>query len=121
MTEEEKKAIELIQEELIRLDKIRTSPTGTYILLSQLETVLNLVKKQQEEIEKLKWKNEIYVKSIKSHKRELEKKDKVMDIMATKINELDPLEIYCGAKTECVEHCEDCIKQYFENKVEGSK
>ena len=71
-----------------------------------LETVLNLIEKQKAEISDLKWKNEIYVKSIKSHDRyeielndeiieknnkifdleaKIEKKDKVIDLMAKEL------------------------------------
>lgn len=125
MTEEEKKATN-------RLNHINDFRT-VYLqkgcqTMNDIETVVNLIKKQQEEIEDLKWKNKIYVKSIKSHKLEIEKKDKIIKLMAKWINHhtryYDDDGCYCELiNTICNDDivCEHCIKQYFENKVEGSK
>lgn len=49
-------------------------------LQNDIETVLNLLEKQKAEISDLKWKNEIYVKSIKSHDRyEIELNDEIIE------------------------------------------
>lgn len=50
---------------------------------------------------------------------ELEKKDKIIDLMAEEINETDRVYTdYCEMKIECDRNCKDCIKQYFERKSE---
>lgn len=68
-----------------------------------IETVLDLIQKQQ---------------------KELEKKDKIIDLMAKYIEKLDIDEDICMkniANTDfCNENytnCKDCIKRYFERKV----
>lgn len=112
-----------------------------------IETIKYYVKKLEEEINDLKWKNEIYVKSIKSHKREIEKykylyqkaldntikadsdnlkKDKIIDEMANHIVTSDSnLCQYLDMTTKCKYYagenkktCDKCIKEYFINKVE---
>lgn len=97
MSEEELKAIERLDRMLII--ESTTKNIGTRVYISDLRTVLNLVKKQQEE---------------------LEKKDKIIDEMAKYID-FEEMDFNCSCL--CVkEGCqEQCIKQYFENKVEGSK
>lgn len=108
-----------------------------------LRTALNLIQKQQEEIEKLRNKNQDLLRKLRNRVKEvkklskyslykkefsrlnklLEKKDKIIDEMAGYIATLDIEEDICS-KTEN-EHCdkmnfgecEDCIKQYFESKV----
>ena len=102
-----------------------------------IETIKYYVKKLEEETNDLKWKNEIYVKSIKSHKREIEKykylyqkaldntikadrdnlkKNKIIDEMANYID-LEKMDFECNSM--CIhEGCiEECIKEYFINKV----
>ena len=132
MTEEEKKAIEDLRKlciDVLREDELLTynnySPSEK---MTMVHIVLNLVKKQQEEIEDLKWKNEIYVKSIKSYKREIEKKDEIIDLMAIYLADIDFDECCAeipepclGCSWEDYELHTNCIKRYFENKVEGSK
>lgn len=135
MTEEEKKAIEYLKFK-IKDFKEKYGAENTTKQIEIYKTVLNLVKKPQEEIEDLKWKNEIYVKSIKSHKREIEKKDEIIDEMAKYIDKITEeiarekgvedfefCDNECANKDEYIDciDCIDCIKQYFENKVEGSK
>ena len=62
---------------------------------------------------------------IKIKDKEIEKKDKIIDLMAEYISNLDIDEDICMkniANTElCNEkysNCKECIKQYFEKKVE---
>lgn len=109
MTEEEKKAIELFNSYINAID---TFGTIDYKCINNLyepaKTILNLVKKQQEEIEK---------------------KDKIIDLMARRIliyqlkdsKLAEKICSQCGYEDCCDEISQDCIKQYFENKVEGSK
>lgn len=168
MTGKEKDAIETMQHwidyEKANKEKINKADE----LIEIQETVLNLIQTQQEEINDLKWRNEIYVKSIKSHKSEiekykiqlaevfantvnsdlkqkhkheedletlnlgwkaeLEKKDEIIDEMASFIGayELDEeiSKTYCDGTLDNCKHKEDagtcraCIKEYFINKVE---
>ena len=62
-----------------------------------IDTVLSLIKEQQEEIGM---------------------KDKQIDLMAEYINEIDVSEDICEGRTMCDEDCEKCIKQYFAGLVE---
>lgn len=106
--------------------------------------VLNLIQTQQAEIDSLKDFKEIAESKVtdlnpiglartnqllnrQCHKlqEENEKKDKIIDEMATYIATLDIEEDICEkTKNEHCDkmnfgECEDCIKQYFERKVEN--
>ena len=111
MTEEEKKAIVEIE---VKRDYFEQSPEGCNWNLSfderevqSIDIILNLVKKQQEEIEK---------------------KDKIMDLMVDRFQWIcvTPSLAKYQWKRICSEDlkicegrlCEDCTKQYFENKIE---
>lgn len=86
MTGKEKDAIETMQHwidyEKTNKEKINKADE----LIEIQETVLNLIQTQQEEINDLKWKNEIYVKSIKSHKSEIEKKDNIVRSIISRLD-----------------------------------
>lgn len=75
-------------------------------------------------IENLKKENEkAKAEYMKWQKQELGQKDKIIDLMAETINNID--EDICkqmGKKANCnefedTEKCKECIKQYFENKA----
>lgn len=79
-------------------------------------------------IENLKKENEkALAEYMKWQKQELEQKNKIIDLMAETINNID--EDICkqmGQKANCnefedTEKCKECIKQYFENKANGGK
>ena len=74
-SEEEEEAIKII-EELLQSEE----PICEYMLKHQeveaMRKLLNIIETQKAEIENLKWKNNIYVKSIKSHKAEIERLEK---------------------------------------------
>lgn len=99
MTDKQKEAIE-------RLKTMKENIDNKYLKTRNsvaIETVLNLLQTQQAEIEK---------------------KDKVIDEMAKYIASLDIEEDICvntGRLGECDSmafgECENCLKQYFENKV----
>ena len=97
-------------------------------------TKLNLLEKQKAEISDLKWKNEIYVKSIKSHDRyeielndeiieknnkifdleaKIEKKDKVIDLMAKEL-----VKAHEWFYSEFDNYTKEDFIKYFENKAE---
>ena len=84
--------------------------------------MLNLVQSQQEEI---KTQRDIIVRHIKKKvklEEEIEKKDKIMDEMATYIGKIDESEDLCNDDI-CHEgnNCNRCIIEYFINKVEKEK
>ena len=106
-------------------------------LQNDIETVLNLLEKQKAEISDLKWKNEIYVKSIKSHDRyeielndeiieknnkifdleaKIEKKDKVIDLMAKEL-----VKAHEWFYSEFDNYTKEDFIKYFERKVEEEK
>lgn len=68
---------------------------------------------------------DIFTEDIKTVLNLLEKKDKIIDEMATYIATLDIEEDICEkTKNEHCDkmnfgECEDCIKQYYERKVEN--
>ena len=114
LSEEEKKAIEIVK----KIKNIKFNVTSSFyssgtISLSieekeAIETALNLITKLQ---------------------KENEEKDKQIDLMAKKIL---TYQIYnsnlskrmcnkCQKKDFCYEISQDCIKQYFENKVEAEE
>lgn len=109
MTKEQREAIELAKE-FTKMDFSNPMGwTGYYDAeleeLSQaIETVLNLIKEQQEK---------------------LEKKDKIIDLMAAFIDEISEYYTKIEGKNndfcdeKCIDKnidCRDCIKQYFERE-----
>lgn len=99
-----------------------------------IETVLNMLKEKDTEINKYKRKNkELSNQLLKIYKEQdnynarIEKKDKVIDLMAKYIADIDNEDIcfeienkHCDKNMDYGE-CEDCIKQYFERKVEDER
>lgn len=117
MTDEQKRALEV-------LENVCTDDCVNKAFV--VEPIKQLIQTQQEEIEDLKWKNKIYVKSIKSHANAMEKKDKVIEEMAKYIEDESTVDEFCS-KENCYAddyengHCRkclNCIKEYFINKVE---
>lgn len=78
--------------------------------------LLRKLRNRVKEVKKLT-KYSLYKKEFAKLNREIEKKDKIIDEMASYID-IDGLDIDCSSL--CVhENCEEeCIKQYFKNKVE---
>lgn len=79
-----------------------------------LDTVLSLIKAQQEEISKYKT---LYERALS----DVVKADKIIDLMADYIGKEDITEIFCDGKIGCDENCKTCVKQYFERQVNSSK
>lgn len=119
MTDEEKKAIEYFKENINYFQEqikfIETVDCDYYDeeyklyknRVKQFNTILNLIQKQQ---------------------AELEKKDKIIDLMERFIADLDIDEDICkhqvaefceGTDGVSLDICVKCINQYFEKKVEG--
>ena len=132
MTNEQREAVEKLKNgekmdfiTLVRTFKKEGTEKFAVVRKEYLDTVLSLIKEQQKKIEK-------YEKIYKEYDcyrwvKELNKKDKQIDLMAEMIDELS--EYYTRyhrknnefCKEICIEKdidCKDCIKQYFERKVE---
>ncbi len=86
-------------------------------LSKQIEVVLNLIQKQQEEIEKLNYikRNFDYVVQ-----KETEKKDKIIDLILQDLMACGGLDfIDIGNSNGNFKEDKQKLKQYFEKKVEG--
>ena len=121
MTNEQREAID-------RLDKDKDYPLAcgdiTIVNVEAIEIVLSLIKEQQGEIEGLKNK-EVLIKRYFKKCDLIKQLKKQIDLMAEYISKQDVEEDICMKnKTNpdwCNEDyttCKDCIKQYFERKVE---
>lgn len=64
----------------------------------------------------------ILLRQLQKSKREIEKKDKIIDLMATYIGKVDISEDLCNDDI-CDEgnNCNKCVKEYFLNEVEKEK
>ena len=118
MTEEEKEAIENLTNLLSQRNEKQVKIT-TYDLFGDIETVLNIIQKQDKEIEH--WKNG-FERELEDNRKNtcellkqdliIREKDKQIDLMAKEIKERN----YNFANKNIKE-----IKQYFEKKVEHEK
>ena len=119
MTNEQREAVEFLEfykqhclkKEIENMDNYETIHDGDFVS-KNLDTVLALIKEQQDKIAK-------YEKIYKEYDcyrwvKELDKKDKQIDLMADFIGQ-DMRCIECNKMTH---DCKDCVKQYFERKVE---
>ena len=104
MTDEEKKAIKICKK--IITEKFNLDYSIDNVDKEAIETILNLIQKQQ---------------------AELEKKDKIIDLMERFIADLDIDKDICkhqvaefceGTDGVSLDICVKCINQYFEKKVE---
>lgn len=113
----------MTNEQRVRVDRLERylitdrEKTYTTVRVNDLDTVLSLIKKQQEEIENTK---ELYDRALS----DLVKADKQIDLYIEELisNEFD------RCCQECCKECEkdkdtlsSCIKQYFERKVENEQ
>lgn len=147
MTKEQEEAISRLRKitnrQILYGNKFGITIEGFKELQEDLETVLNMLKEKDAEIEKYKklladnlakgLNNSLQAKQKantdledlnEGWKIELKKKDKVIDLMAKYIADIDNEDIcfeienkHCDKNMDYGE-CEDCIKQYFERKVE---
>ena len=131
MTTEQKEAIETMQHWIeyakIHKDKINKADE----LIGIQETVLNLIQEQEKELKRLDKEAQQYFETIIRQAQEfdsqLQKKDKIIRLMAEFIfqNVYVEEDICDRAYVECTQEtaqditCINCIKQYFERKVEN--
>nr|DAJ93325.1 MAG TPA: hypothetical protein [Caudoviricetes sp.] len=133
MTKEQEETINRL-EKLINIRKNKAGQIkydNCICSTTAIETILNMLKEKDAEINKYKRKNkELSNQLLKIYKEQdnynarIEKKDKVIDLMAKYIADIDNEDIcfeienkHCDKNMDYGE-CEDCIKQYFERKVE---
>ena len=126
LSEEEKKAIEIFTDLINYLEKWNKNLTVVPDDKKYYEILLNLITKLQKENEEKDKTIEKYIKIYKEYDcyrwvKELEKKDKQIDLMAGYIANIDTDEDICKeqADNNCDDinreaDCKDCIKQYFE-------
>ena len=127
MTKEQEEAIEMLE------DIKNNSWTTKYIMSSdsaKAETVLNMLKEKDKEIEH--WKNG-FERELEDNRKNtcellkqdliIREKDKQIDLMANSILTRDIGKNRCQFNETCTKfekgrdiHCKDCIKQYFERK-----
>lgn len=131
MTNEQREAIEFLEfykqhclkKEIENMDNYETIHDGDFVS-KNLDTVLSIIKEQKEEIEK-------YEKIYKEYDcyrwvKELDKKDKQIDLMAEWISERcfykDDYSNSCEIiQDSCSkeDNCKHCIKQYFERNCKN--
>lgn len=121
MTNEQREAIEYLKESVLIYKN--TIPK----MSNAIDTVLSLIKEQQEEIDELKRDNtDTWYLNSKMSRRHLDdicrmkNKDKQIDLMAKYWNASLAKCDNCDKMVEKYEknNCQDCIKQYFAGLVE---
>ena len=139
MTKEQEEVINKLRKitnrQILYGNKFGITIEGFRELQEDIETVLNMLKEKDEEIEKLKADNKKAWKLNANMKQrhlsdifKIKKKDKQIDLMAEYISKIDIEEDICiKNKTNpdwCNEdytNCKNCIKQYFERKAEDER
>lgn len=137
MTKEQEETINRL-EKLINIRKNKAGQIkydNCICSTTAIETILNMLKEKDAEINKYKRKNkELSNQLLKIYKEQdnynarIEKKDKIIELMTLFMSNLDideeickhQVRAFCDNKPEGVtlDVCAKCIKQYFERKVE---
>lgn len=132
MTKEQEEIIQRVNSDI---DSPLSGGYTTIVLTDDLEEILNTLKEKDAEINKYKRKNkELSNQLLKIYKEQdnynarIEKKDKMIDLMAEHICSSAIVDdticaIKCDCETDIEEDCThekmiNCTKQYFERKVE---
>lgn len=132
MTKEQEDAIKFLELHtnfMGKLDKgrcIRIPEENFTKTKESIKTVLNMLKEKDAEIEKYK---QLYNKALSDAVTTAHnniKQKKIIDLMADCIRVRDIGEDFCEFNKDCTKcrngtreiFCKDCIKQYFERKVE---
>ena len=121
MTNEQREAIERLN---IHSEYAGLSNGAVVVNKADLDTVLSLIKEQQEKIAK-------YEKIYKEYDcyrwvKELDKKDKQIDLIIDEFYKKAKISTKCYLQEsveECMKYknCKECLKQYFANKVNSSE
>ena len=128
MTEEEKEAIEFVKNliETIKQSKMLFNEDITAVLgkatYNNLNTILNLIQKQQVEIEKKDKESHLIQSKLDVSDAKIIELTKIIDEMFEEYEYSERINIkdFCDEelrKDTCIQDCEVCIKQYFERKV----
>ena len=138
MTTEQREAIERLKDDIKHAElRDAVDDDCTVCFTEDVDTILSLIKEQQEEIERLKTDNgnvwQLNANMSKRHLKDickLKQKDKQIDLMAkfieNNMSEKKIINEIC-IKSKCNnEECheddlKDCIKQYFADKVNSSE
>ena len=125
MNDEEKRAIEYLRK------YIHFETYGERSLDTDINTVLNLIEKQEKEIKKLKKQAELSAKArielTESQDATIEKQEKVIDEMALHIassaivDDTVCMYIDCNNEECHSDTAVECTKQYFYRKVENNE
>lgn len=154
MTEEEntyKISVPLISDNEIRqidnyLDDVVHQFTEQLVHDKDLAIAQHIIQKQQEEIEKLRNKNKDLLRKLRNRVKEvkklikysaykkefsklntiIEEKNRIIDLMAERINDETLGDIICKeihGEEDCGQNlqCKDCIKKYFEKQAKEVK
>lgn len=121
MNEEEKKAIKSMKR------FVECKQDMTAVTASEMKTVLNLLEKKDKKIEDWKMEYNHWCQLAIDRKKELENKNKIIDLMAKKLNQAyfegDNFETWFDKIMGVQEKMDygyvvPLIKQYFERKIE---
>lgn len=113
MNEEEKKAIKSMKR------FVECKQDMTAVTASEMKTVLNLLEKKDKKIEDWKMEYNHWCQLAIDRKKELENKDKIIYEMIDFIDAIDGCLCFDLESRNCIDkNCKECIKQYFERKVE---
>ena len=130
MTKEQEEIInrlsKITNRQILYGNKCGITIEGFRELQEDIETVLNMLKEKDAEIEKYK---QLYNKALSDAVTTAHnniKQKKIIDLMADCIRVRDIGEDFCEFNKDCTKcrngtreiFCKDCIKQYFERKVE---
>lgn len=133
MNEEEKQAIKYfynlratIDESNMLFDEDINVKCGKETI-KQITAILNLLEKKDKEIQYQKEINKTeqnrHKQTEKSLKGQLQKKDKMIDLMVEEFKKIfsegEPCDLDHEMECKKYKECKDCIKQYFERKVEN--
>ncbi|CDB32128.1 unknown [Clostridium sp. CAG:575] len=143
MTKEQEESLKKLRRQI--LAEKYTKNIGIPVYISDLKNVLSMLEEKDKEIDKLKKHNDDLLRKLRNRvkqvkklekyslykeefsrlNKQLQNKDKIIDLMSEAINNNDIDEDICrrmGQKENCnefedKEKCTECIKQYFENKA----
>lgn len=119
MTDEQEKAIKRLEKRIKDNEDYKTTQVWLTDDVMATQTVLSLIKEQESEIEKYK---ALYKRALS----DLVKADKQIALIIDEFYKKAKISTKCYLQKsveKCLKYknCKDCIKQYFENKVNSSE
>lgn len=130
MTSEQREAIERLKDDIKHAElRDAVDDDCTVCFTEDVDTILSLIKEQQEEIERLKTDNgnvwQLNANMSKRHLKDickLKQKDKQIDLMAFNLADYVMYYEYDKCRNpEMIKNKAEEIKQYFERKAEDEK